>query len=540
MTGLDTEVVVIGGGPVGLATALELDLQGVATHVLEAEPPGGAVRAKAGSVSFRSVEYCRRWGLQEEVYHCGFPEDYPLDAVLCVDLGRAELGRHVAPSMATVVLPDHSPVRRQRCPQMWFDPILSRAVGRAKLAELSVGWSVDDVEDRGDHVLVSATSPTGQRRTVTGRYAAVCEGAAGTLRERLGITQTGNRVINYSMSIVFRCPTLRAVVAHGDAARYILMGEGGTWGNVTVIDGTEFWRLTVMLGTDKVDLDTFDAAGWVVRAFGGTAPPFEVVSALPWRRSAMVADTYRAGNAFLVGDSAHTMSNTGGFGMNTGLSDAVNLGWKVAATLRGWGGPALLDSYDAERRPVALRNIRFSNEILDGWMVDATFPGITGHGAEADRLRARIGATFVERTHDEWATLGASLGYRYHPSPVCVTDGEPPPPDTVDTYEPSTVAGCRAPHAWLPDGTSTIDHFVDAFTVVASASATTTADPAGLAHATRRAGTPVRELRLEGDAAGRYAAPLVLVRPDGHVAWRGDEPGADAAARIVRTATGHP
>lgn len=539
---IQTSVLIVGGGPVGLAMAVELGQLGVPSVLVEQRLPSAEIQAKAGSVSYRSVEYCRRWGILNDVYNCGFPDDYQLDQIFCTDLGGFELGRNVGPSMATFVGPEATPVRRQRCPQMWFDPILRREAERLECVRIIEGTRVTGVEQTNDAVHADLAALTsGLKSSLDARYAVLCEGAEGSIRQSLSMSMSGTWLLNYSISILIRCPKFRQSVKFGDASRYILVGTEGTWGNFTVIDGTEYWRLTLIWGKEKVDLEAFDAHSWVKRALGDLGLEYEIISVQPWRRSAMVADAYRLDNVFLAGDSAHTMSNTGGFGMNTGLGDVVNLGWKLAATLAGWGGERLLDTYDQERRPVAWRNIRFSNKILDAWMSDDAGKqlegALTSDSVEAESIRRAIGARFVAGTHSEWATLGAALGYRYEGSRICIPDGTPPTEDDVEDYIPTARPGSRAPHAWIGPDHSLLDHFKNSYTLLCfkeNATSHLLIEEAWRSH------VPIKLLEVtDSQAAKIYEASLVLVRPDGHVAWRGDiVKSTEAAHEIVATIRG--
>lgn len=527
----EAEVIVIGGGPIGLAMALELGQQGIKTLLAEREVPQDVIRAKAGSVSFRSVEYCRRWGVQQELYDCGFPEDYPLDTVFCTDLTGHGLARHEAASMADFKGVDVSPVRKQRCPQMWFDPILQRAAESLPNVDLHFGCSVMDLENSDSGVVVNVQDSDDAKETWRARYAVLCEGAGGRFRPQLSVEMVGRDLINYTVSILFECPTFLDATGFGPASRYIFIGENGVWGNITVQDGSDLWRLSVLMGEERVDMEAFDPHYWIAKAFGDTVPDYRLISARPWRRSATVADKYRNKSVFLAGDVAHTMSNTGGFGMNTGLSDVVNLGWKLAANLRGWGGEALLGSYQSERQPIARRNIAFADEILRHWQIGSNCGPIHDSGAEGEAARSTLSASLLSGTFSEWGTMGAALGYRYEASPVCVDDGSDPVPDAVDTYIPQARPGARAPHFWLDKERSVLDLFKSEYVLLQF---NITADTAPLVEAATDKGVPLLVVPV-ADAAARdlYEADLALVRPDGHVAWRGDSLGSQDMHELI-------
>lgn len=273
----------------------------------------------------------------------------------------------------------------------------------------------------------------------------------------------------------------------------------------------------------------FDPEVALERLFGGPFP-HEIISVQHWERRDYVADAYGRGRVFIAGDAAHQCSPTGGLGMHTGIEEAVNLAWKLAAMVRGWGGPNLLASYEAERRPIALRNVALATRAFD---TIAAIPGIghaeaalagRGDAAALAHLRGRINTFSVSDV--------AKLQYAYEGSPVCIPDGTPPPPES-DRFVPSARPGTRAPHAWLADGRSVLDLFGAGFTLLRLGG--DTPDAMALREAAGRRGMPLSLAVVDDPGiAAIYAARLVLVRPDGHVAWRGDAVPADPFALVDR------
>jgi len=246
----------------------------------------------------------------------------------------------------------------------------------------------------------------------------------------------------------------------------------------------------------------------------------------------MTARHYRHDRILLAGDAAHTMSPTGGFGMNTGIIDTVNLGWKLEAVFDGWAGSALLDSYDAEQRQVARRNALAATQNYNLWVGLADqCKALLDETAEGDHSRRRVGAMLKEGLRVEWECIGVMLGYSYERSPICVRDGTPPPRDRASDYAPTSRPGARAPHAWLGPGRSTLDLFGRGFVVLRFGPA----DPAPLAAAAQDQGVPLAVIDIAEPAiAALYERALVLVRPDGHVAWRGDAVPHDPASLVRR------
>ena len=216
-------------------------------------------------------------------------------------------------------------------------------------------------------------------------------------------------------------------------------------------------------------LETFDAAAWVRRAMGADEVPFEVLSVVPWRRSEMLAQRFIDGRVILAGDSAHTTSPTGGMGMNTGMQEVWDLGWKLQGALEGWAGPKLLPSYEIERKPVAARNLSFSTSNFNAWRDVPDTSRILDDTPAGEALRSTVGERLRESTRVEWESLGLQIGHRYEGSPICIDDGSPATPDDFSIYVPTARPGSRAPHAWLKDGRSTLDLFGEGFTLLSFA-----------------------------------------------------------------------
>jgi 2-polyprenyl-6-methoxyphenol hydroxylase-like FAD-dependent oxidoreductase len=361
---------------------------------------------------------------------------------------------------------------------------------------------------------------TGAQYDIHADYVAGCDGAHSAVREILGISMQGTPALTYTTNIIFRCATLASAHPGRKPYRYIFVGPEGTWGTIVAINGGDQWRMSIIGGDTPRTLSTDDIHAAIRRAIGPLLE-YEILTVVPWVRKELVAEAYRRGCAFILGDSAHVMSPTGGYGMNTGIGDAVDLSWKIAAVLQGWGGDALLDSFDAERRPIGVRNAaeasRNLRRMLSPGRNDALLD-VTDAGAA---LRQRVGTAMAEAMRHEWFTLGMHLGYRYENSPVCVPDGTPPVPDDPRNYIPTTRPGSRAPHVWLADGRSTLDLFGRGFVLMRIGAQAPDVQP--LVQAARERGMPLEVVAIDEPAvAAAYERRLVLVRPDGHVAWRGD------------------
>ena len=533
---LDTTVLIVGGGPVGLSCAMELAHRGIDCLLLERGD--GVVRlSKMGLVSVRTMEFCRRWGIADRVRDCGFPLDYPINQVFCTSLAGHLIHRIPYPSMRDEPIPPQSPERRQRCPQLWFDPLLARAVHEQDdHATVRYECELERLEQDGERVRGDARDlRTGQPVEIAAQYAIACDGAGSGIRRALGIAFEGE-TLSYSTGIYFRSPGLVHRHPMGPAERYMLIGPEGTWGNLTVVDGDAYWRLTVTGPRGRVEADDFDAEGWLRRCLGDDSIPFEIDAVMPWRRSRLVAERFQSGRIFLAGDAAHVTAPNGGYGMNTGIADAVDLGWKIEATLAGWGGPGLLAHYGTERRPAAQRAVDAAANNFSRFAPALDYTDVLDEGPAGEARRRVLGASFDETTRGEWETLGVVLGYRYDQSPLVVPDGSPPFADDPIEYRQTSRAGHRAPHAWLSPGRSTLDLFGRGFVLMRLGA--DAPDAAPIEAAARRCGMPLT-VHASGDPAlaVAYEQRLVLVRPDGHVAWRSDTLPADAG-RLIDTVRG--
>ena len=530
-----TPVLIAGAGPVGLCLALDLAHHGVSSVVIE-RTDGGIRHPKAGSLSSRTMEFCRRWNIAEQIRHCGFPRDYGLSMVFSTSMAGHTLGTHHYPSMDDDHAPRQSPEKKQRSPQLFFDPIIAAAAQATGKVTFFYETELVSFASDGSGVEAEAKLRLGaEPLRIKADYLVGCDGAGSAVRERLGIGLKGNKALDYSVAIFLRIAGLARRHDKGDAERYIFLGPEGTWGNLTAVDGRELWRLTVLGAKAHIDMNRFDADFWVRRSLGDIDIDYSILDVMPWRRSSLVAESYGGGRVFIAGDAAHTMSPTGGFGFNTGAGDAVDLSWKLAAAIQGWGGSGLLESYGIERQPIGARNVAFATSNYFHLVSAPNCEDILQDSATGEAVRERIGRGIKAATMTEWETVGVNLGYRYENSPICIADGTPAPPDSPSDYVQTSRPGHRAPHAWRADGSSMIDLFGKGFVLLRFAGSD---EPASLLAAARQRGVPLTSVLIDEPDIGRlYEARYVLVRPDGHTAWRGDRLPADAM-RVIDTVRG--
>lgn len=515
-------VLIVGGGPVGLGLALELAKQNVRSVLIE-QADGDVTLSKMGHVSVRSMESCRRWGVSDEVRNCGFPVDYPHNQIFCTSLNGIEVGTIEVPSHTDdTSFSDISPERKQRCPQLWFDPILRRAAEKSPLITLTyftrmIGFTQDET---GVTAQVEDVQ-SGERRQIRAQYLVGADGGNSKVRETLGFYLEGE-VLSYSVSIYFTSRDLLKHQKMPTGTRYWLIGEEGTWGNLTVVDGKDIWRLTITGSMEKVEASDFDADYWLRRCLGRDDIAYSITAVMPWRRPRMVANHYGKGRVYMVGDACRLNTPNGGFGMNTGLDDVVNLGWKLRGAIEGWASPDLFASYEAERRPIAIRNTTAAAENFRLTKPDVSYENVEASGPVGEAARKDLFAALSRDTGPEWETIGVFLGYRYEGSPAIIGDGTPEPEDDLSVYVPTARPGHRAPHFWVKPGQSVLDLFGDAF-VLLDFGGNANGASARLQDAARELGVPFKVAAIDNAAAHRlYERRYVLVRPDGHVAWRGD------------------
>jgi len=530
-------VLIVGGGPVGLALAVELGWRGIACTLME-QGDGTIVIPKMNEVNIRTMEFCRRWGVAKSVHESPFSPDYPLDAAFVTSLSGHELGRiPIAPRMKE---PEpHSPVRQQVCSQMWFDPILQRFAGTFPNVNLRYRTRLESFQASDDGVSADITDlPSGRRERLEAKYLVACDGANSTVRRSLGIELAGHGLLGDSLNLFFRAPDLLRQCGKKPGTSFIAMDRGGLWAILRIIDpANAMWRLMV-LDVDRQQMpESIDRNALIRRAIGR---PIDVewLGFSFWTRRSTVAKRYSEGRVFLAGDAVHQFSPTGGQGMNTGIGDAVDLGWKLAAVLGGWGGEGLLSSYDGERRAIGVRNVSLTTAFYLDHHKFRGLDAIEEDGRVGSEMRQLVGEMLVRDVGRMFRTTGIQLGYRYEGSPICISDGTPPDPDDPEVYVPSARPGSRAPHVWLRDGSSILDLYGRGFVLLRFGSDAPDASAFGAAAATRA--VPIQTVTLtQPDARQLYARRLVLVRPDGHVAWRSDEMPRNAGGIVdkVRGAT---
>jgi 2-polyprenyl-6-methoxyphenol hydroxylase-like FAD-dependent oxidoreductase len=479
------------------------------------------------------MEFLRRFGVADAVRAASAPEDFPHTALYCTSLTGFEIARIERPHHGGKGPTPESPERPQRCNQLWLDPILRDLVLGQDGVELRYRCRFESLRQESDCVIATAHDlATDQRIQISAQYVVDCSGGHSPIRRAFGIGMSGSSYVGHNLSIFVRAPQLWTHHPMGKAALISFVEPAGLWRNLVILDGRELYRFGVA-GKQFFDAPEAVDADRLFEEVVGKPVPHEVISIRRWTARNVVSDRYREGRVFLAGDAAHLNHPASGLGLNTGLGDAVDLAWKLEATLAGWAGAALLDSYEIERHPVGVRNVGHASMTYDTDRTQTPHPEIALDTAAGGEARRAMGESIVRTQTRKFITDGIALGYRYDPSPICWPDDGPAPPLTVSAYHPTSYPGSRAPHAWLRPGRSTIDAFGRGFTLLRFGDEAPDAAPIERAFGER--GVPLAIMSIAEPAIGElYERRLVLVRPDGHVAWRSNELPADPRALVDR------
>ncbi len=525
------DVAIVGGGPAGLMLAIELGCRDVPCVVFD-ENTGPPQLPKANATSARTMEHYRRRGFAKQIRELGLPAGHPQDIVYTTRLAKHELTRFRIPSSDQAATQasfgDYraeawpTPELPHRVQQMFIEPILKAQAARYPSVRLRFAERVTSVRDEGDSVHVETQDVAGGAATaISARYAVGCDGPRSIVRQAMGIAYGGQGGVKREflggqmVSLFFKSHELYDVLGKGRAWQYWAINPQQR-ALLCAIDGNETFVLMIQIkdGQPVADVDVqsiFDNAI-------GAAFAYDLVALTPWNAGyALVAQAFRSGRLLVAGDAAHLFTPTGGMGYNTSIDDVVNLGWKLAAIVQGWAPESLLETYEAERRPIALRNTAFAGSMADSIGRLPVTPLVEEVGAEADAARKKLGGALAAHVASEFNIPGLQLGMRYT-SAIVATEETPAPPDTPDRYVPSGYPGARAPHRPADTG-SLLDLFGRDFTLLVLVTTDTTA----WEQAATQLNVPLTVVR-SSDTGTRelYGADLVLIRPDHHIAWRGD------------------
>jgi 2-polyprenyl-6-methoxyphenol hydroxylase-like FAD-dependent oxidoreductase len=510
----DTPVLIAGAGPVGLALAVELALRGVECLVVEPRPQPTRLRPRAKTLNTRTMEHARRWGLAQRLRAAApLPVSWSQDVSFCTSF----LGEEITRFTGVLGLGDdgHSPERGQQMPQYVLEEVLREVAAELPTVDLRLGWRLQSLDATGPGpVRATLCDLDGNTVLVAAEYVAGADGARSVVREQIGAQYVGSTALRPNTGLVFRSEELVRAAVHPPAVQTWLLNQQ-TPGMMGPVDRAGLWWL-IAFGADGRAAG-FDARQLISGALGRELA-VEVVSTDPWTARMELVDRARRGRVFLIGDAAHLNPPFGGHGLNTGIGDAVDLGWKLAASLAGWGGPGLLDSYEAERTPLHRRVIDEATSNMATLAPELLDDGLDRPGADGDRARAAAARRITETKRAEYFSSDLVLGHRYQDSPVLQ-----PSAAAAGPWASRAAAGRRLPHLWVSPQVSTLD-------LVTSGHLILTADGelgARAGRAAAAAGLPATVTQLEEPLMRRLGAQLLVVRPDQVVSAVWPVPGAD-------------
>lgn len=532
------DVMIVGGGPVGLTLAIELGLRRVKCMLIE-QNENALFLPKMELCNARTMEIFRRLGLADRVREAGYDPDLPMDVVVTRRMSDPPIIRLRYPSInsaaqANMLENDGASPREvyQRISQYTLEPLLRRIA--EELPSVSVRFATKMTSLQQDELGITTNVRSAEaNEEVRVRYLVGCDGAASVVRRSLEIGLTGRSEGPELCHVFFRSDDLMADAWVSPARHFYIVGDR----NATIItqDTPEYFGM-------HADVAPTADIGSLIDELVGRPINKTILHVGTWQPRLLMANAYSCGRVFLAGDAVHQYIPFGGYGMNTGIGDVHDLAWKLDAVLNGWGGVDLLDSYDEERRPVGSRNLAASGEntlAMLKWRKAFEEAAAEGQPGEVvDARTAEVADIEQRRSHERSAI---ELGYSYKGSAILAAEaGDDAPDPGTDRYRPSAAPGNRLPHLWLADGRSTHDLLGSNFTLLTLDGSH---DAAPLAQALSAIGVPHTSVVID-DAHVRevMGRRMLLVRPDEHVAWRGNDVSADPVAiahRVVARAVSH-
>jgi 2-polyprenyl-6-methoxyphenol hydroxylase-like FAD-dependent oxidoreductase len=531
-------ILIAGGGPVGMTLALNLAHHGIESLVTERWETT-TTHPKMDLTNGRSMELFRSIGVADNLRAAGVPAENSFDISWITKLAGHELYRFTYPSAA-----DGARLRKElndgtltgepplRVSQIVVEPVLKEACDANPSIEVRFGWKLESFEQDGSGVTsVIRSLATDETVEVRSDYLVGCDGGGSTVRSQLGIKNEGMANVANMYMIHFRSTATEILQRFGIAWHY----QNGA-GALVAQNDVDTWTLHTFW-PPEVDRSALNASA-VLQEWVGQDFDHEILVANPWSAHYLVAEEYQRDRVFLAGDAAHQFMPTGGYGMNSGVADAANLGWKLAAAIDGWGGPDLLKSYELERRPVARLSWHTSEEHLKVRFalgeLFANAGDLDADTSEGARVRSEVSEKIAQLGNAENECWGVEHGYRYE-SPVIVEETDTPPTFEPTVYHPSTWPGSRLPAVFLPDGSAVHDLIRSGLTLLVL----TPIDTSAWTAAAAQLGVPLAIVPVQDENAARiYDRNLVLVRPDHHVVWRGDGQETVNPEQILSVAAG--
>lgn len=530
MQKIKTQVLVVGAGPVGLTAAMDLASRGIDVVVAEIRQAGEPPNVKCNHVSARSMEVFRRLGIVRRVRDAGLPADFPNDCAYRTAVVGRELTRIPIPCRAdrysATEGPDTdwpTPEPPHRINQIYLEPVLFACAQERPQIKILNRVQVERLEQTADCVQAYARDlDGGSDIEIVAEYLIGCDGGRSMVRKAIGSRLTGTDVVQRVQSTYIHAPQLKDMIVQKPAWMTMSLNPRRC-GTTVAIDGSDNWLIHNHLAPNETDFESVDR-DWALRTILGVDDRFryDILSKEDWVGRRLVASRFRDRRAFICGDAAHLWIPYAGYGMNAGIADAVDLCWLLAAALQGWSSPEMLDAYEAERQPITEQVSQYAmNHALA--VIDqrrAVPPEIEAEGPAGDEVRDKIGRAAYDLNVQQYCCAGLNFGYYYDQSPVIAYDGETPPSYSMGSFAASTVPGARVPHVWLPGGRSLLDELGPAYTLIRVDPAI---DVGPLTNAAARSGVPLAVIDIDrSNATVRFPENLLIVRPDSHIAWRGD------------------
>ena len=560
---ITTDVLIAGGGPCGLMLANELGRRGIRCLLIDPKP-GTAFNPQANATQARTMEHFRRLGFAHKIRAQGLPADHPSDIAYLTRFSGRELARLRLPTAAaaTQVIKTMSgswsaAELPHRVSQKFVEVTLREEAEKQASVDVRYGWQLQAFEDCGDHIEATVApvnskgfdklSPNGDLTdpstilskdsiTVSAHYLIGADGARSKVRKQLGFTLEGDTGIKRNFmggkmfAVYMKAPDFYRLNPNDRAWMYVMVNPALRAFIMSVDGVSEFaFHTQVPEGVDGDAFTEADARRLFAQA-SGLDIPIEILSLATWTAGhALVASGFQKGRVILGGDAVHLFTPTGGLGYNTAVEDAVNLGWKLAAVIKGQAPATLLDSYEQERKPLAERNTGHARRLADSIGLFDAVPELDDDSPTGEQARQIASEYLNAHVRREFNIPGITFGGRYDGSPLIVPDGTTPPVDAANSYTPSACPGGRPPHAWLADGRSLYDSFHFEWTLLVLGPKPPTVS--AFETYARERGISLAVVRHAAEELlALYEAPLVLIRPDHIIAWRGH---SDVVAQAV-------
>jgi len=525
------EVLVVGGGPVGLSTAMELGLRGIKVVIVEPRKEVSHLRPRAKTTNARSMEHFRRLGIAKDIRAAAaLKPKWSQEVSFCTSLLGKETVRFddawAVSSMPNELYSEGG----QSIPQFTLEEVLREKINASENIRFATGWELVSLTQDDHKVIAELKSETGETVTVESLFLIGCDGARSNVRRSIGIVFEGDVETRNNFNVVFKAPGLAEQVKHDRAIQYWVVNDVAP-GLMGRLDLDETWWMMI-IGVEQEDGEANPKK--YIHGMIGEEVEVEVLATDAWSSRMLLANHYRNKRVFLAGDAAHLNPPWGGLGFNTGLGDAVDIAWKLSAFLRGWGGEELLDSYEEERRPISERVIKTATHNMKTLSSDlAKFETNAKDELESHKQLA----DHIYKTKEmEFHSLGLVLGYQYDQSSIIVEDVVEWPEESIINYVPTSRPGARLPHTWLGEDHSIFDQLGPYFTLLRLDSSL---DIHAFEKAAAARNIPVKVVTLEQQGLlEKYEKPLILVRPDQHVAWRGERLSSSEAAKILNIVCG--